>query len=127
TVEDFRPLVEKNGLTLSLDVPECPLVVHGDHTRLAQVVGNLLHNAGKFTDRGGAVTVRLEEEPGGGAALLTVQDTGIGMEPEMLARAFEAFSQADRSLDRSRGGLGLGLALIKGLVELHGGTVTAQS
>jgi CheY-like chemotaxis protein len=101
--------------------------VSGDPTRLAQVVGNLLHNANKFTDAGGSVVVRLEEEAGGGAAVLTVRDSGIGMEPDMLARLFEPFSQADRSLDRSRGGLGLGLALVKGLVELHGGDVRASS
>jgi PAS domain S-box-containing protein len=126
-VEDHRLLLEATGLTVEADLPARPLGVEGDRTRLAQVVGNLLQNANKFTDPGGRVTVRLAAEPGGAAAVLTVRDTGIGLGPDVLARLFEPFSQADRSLDRSRGGLGLGLALVKGLVELHGGSVAASS
>ncbi len=126
-VEDHRPLLETTGLKLVTDFPESPLPMLGDPTRLAQVVGNLLQNAGKFTDAGGVVEVRLAAEPDGGAAVLSVRDTGIGMEADLLGQLFEPFSQADRSLDRSRGGLGLGLALVKGLVELHGGTIRAAS
>jgi CheY-like chemotaxis protein len=100
--------------------------VDGDATRLAQVLGNLLSNSMKFTPRGGTVTVRLEEDAAGWA-LLRVHDTGEGIDPGVLPRVFEPFSQADRSLARTRGGLGLGLAVVKGLVELHGGTVTASS
>jgi CheY-like chemotaxis protein len=125
-VEDHRALLESTGLKLFADLPDEPVWVTGDPTRLSQVVGNLLQNANKFTDAGGRVTVRLAAEPGGGAAL-AVRDTGIGMGPDILARLFEPFSQADRSLDRSRGGLGLGLALVKGLVGLHGGSVQASS
>jgi CheY-like chemotaxis protein/two-component sensor histidine kinase len=125
--EDHRTLLEGTGLKLSVRLPDGPLWVEGDPTRLAQVVGNLLHNANKFTDAGGAVAVRLEADAAGREAVLTVRDAGIGMGPEILARLFEPFSQADRSLDRSRGGLGLGLALVKGLAELHGGSVRAAS
>ncbi len=137
TTEDYRGILEATGLQLSVELPEQPFWIEGDRTRLAQVLGNLLHNANKFTDAGGKVSVRLtiSTQPppgleGQGArewAILSVRDTGIGMEPGMLARVFEAFSQADRSLDRTRGGLGLGLALVKGLVELHGGRVSARS
>src|SRR4029077_910189 len=100
-VEDHRSLLENTGLTLQLQVPDEGLWTDGDPTRLAQVVGNLLHNANKFTDAGGEVVVRLTVEPEGRAAVLSVGDTGIGMEPDILARLFEPFSQADRSLDRS--------------------------
>ncbi len=125
--EDFRPMLEGAGLRLEVDVADRPLWTVGDPTRLAQVVGNLLHNASKFTDAGGVVAVRLAADADGRQAVLTVRDTGIGMEADILSHLFEAFSQADRSLDRSRGGLGLGLALVKGLVDLHGGAVRAAS
>ncbi len=124
-IDDLQPVLQDTGLTLHVDLPDQPLWVDGDPTRLAQMVGNLLHNANKFTDAGGRVEVRLAATSA--EAVLTVRDTGIGMDVAMLTRLFEPFSQADRSLDRSRGGLGLGLALVKGLVELHGGTVRAAS
>ncbi|MCI0455859.1 MAG: ATP-binding protein [Gemmataceae bacterium] len=137
TLDDYCTLLEANGQRLHLDLAEGPLYVQGDPTRLAQILGNVLHNASKFTDPGGDISVELGhdgEDPVGArsgdpapTALLSVRDTGIGMEPEMLARVFETFSQADRSLDRSRGGLGLGLALVKGLVGLHGGDVQVHS
>ena len=124
TVEDHRSLLEGHGLGLAVELPAEPVWVTGDPTRLSQVVGNLLQNSNKFTNPGGRVEIRLTA---GGQAVLTVSDTGIGMEPEILDRLFEPFSQADGSLDRSRGGLGLGLALVKGLIELHGGGVAAES
>jgi PAS domain S-box-containing protein len=124
---DYRPSLDQGGIELSVVVPDEPLWVSGDHTRLSQIVGNLLHNAGKFTDAGGKVEVRVEADHTVNKAVVIVCDTGIGMEPSMLTRVFETFSQADRSLERSRGGLGLGLALVKGLVELHGGSVEAHS
>ncbi len=130
TVEDQRPQVAAAGLTLELDLAETPLPVEGDPTRLSQVIGNVLQNAVKFSDRGGRIFVAARAEPERGAgstAAITVRDSGIGMEPELLARIFEPFSQAERTLDRGRGGLGLGLFLVKALVERHGGSVEAAS
>jgi two-component system CheB/CheR fusion protein len=106
-------------------LPSDPVWVDGDPTRLAQALGNLLQNAAKFTPKHGNVSVSLV--PAERDATLEVADTGIGIDPDMLQRLFEPFAQADRSLDRSRGGLGLGLALVKGMVELHGGQVNVQS
>ncbi len=125
-VEDHEPAYETAGVTLTLEAPADPVWVHGDQTRLTQVVGNLLHNALKFTDKGGAVSVRVAGD-GSDRATIAVRDTGVGIEPDMLARLFEPFAQADRSLARSKGGLGLGLALVKGLTDLHGGHVRAAS
>lgn len=127
TVDDYRASLTSAGLSLVLDVGDDPVWVRGDRTRLAQALGNLLHNAGKFTKRGGRVTVRLALEQGGRQVAISVEDTGIGVSPALLPRLFEPFSQGDQGLDRSTGGLGLGLALVKGLIELHGGTVTAES
>jgi PAS domain S-box-containing protein len=127
TVEDHRSLLEGSGLRLELELPQAPVWMAGDPTRLSQMVGNLLQNAEKFTNPGGRVRVSLGVDREAGRAVLAVEDSGIGMEPEILSRLFEPFSQADGSLDRSRGGLGLGLALVKGLVDLHGGEIRAES
>ncbi len=124
---DHRPAFDQAGLVLQTEAPETPVWVTGDRTRLTQVMDNLLTNAAKFTDRGGKVGVRLAANPEGRQAVLTVWDTGIGLDQDMAPRLFEPFVQADRSLDRSKGGLGLGLALVKGLVELHAGHVEAVS
>jgi len=126
-VEDQRPELEAAGLVLTLDLPASPVRMDGDSTRLSQVIGNVLHNAGKFTEQGGRIGVALREGEEPGKVTISVRDTGIGMEPELLARVFEPFSQAERGPDRSRGGLGLGLALVKALVEMHGGSVDAFS
>jgi signal transduction histidine kinase len=126
TAEDRRPTLEQAGLRLTLELPEVPVWVMGDETRLAQVLNNLLDNAAKFTDRGGEVMVRLRREPGP-QAVLSVRDTGVGWQPALLERLFEPFAQEDRTLGRAGGGLGLGLALVKGLIELHGGRVNAVS
>ncbi len=125
-VEDHQPPLEQAGLTFRVELPEAPLWVRGDPTRLAQAIGNLLHNALKFTDPGGTITLKLHPE-NDYWAVLTIRDTGIGIEREMLPRLFHAFSQADRTLARSQGGLGLGLALVRGLAEMHGGEVRAAS
>lgn len=125
--EDLRPQAEAAGLALELHLSPSRLWVEGDPTRLSQAVGNVLHNAVKFTDRGGRITVAAGEDPERGSAAVTVRDTGAGMEPELLGRIFEPFSQAERSADRQRDGLGLGLFLVKSLVELHGGSVEAAS
>ncbi|MCO5165108.1 MAG: GAF domain-containing protein [Planctomycetes bacterium] len=125
TAEDHRPLAEARGLALEVRVEPAPLPARGDATRLAQVIGNLLANAFKFTDRGGAVTVRVARE--GREAVVAVRDTGIGMAPELVVDLFEPFVQADRSLARSRGGLGLGLAVARGIVAMHQGRIEAES
>ncbi|MGC4118608.1 MAG: ATP-binding protein [Myxococcales bacterium] len=124
--EDFRELFHRSGLELRVSVPDEPLLVDGDPTRLAQAIGNLLQNAAKFTPPGGHAVLSLGAE-GEGWAAVQVQDDGAGIQHELLSKVFEPFVQADTTLDRSRGGLGLGLALVKGLVELHGGTVGVRS
>jgi PAS domain S-box-containing protein len=125
TAEDCRAVIEQTGLRLCVGTPATPVWVHGDPTRLSQVFHNLLDNAAKFTARDGQVDVELAVQ--GQQATVTVRDTGEGIEPEMLDRIWDVFAQADRSLDRARGGLGLGLAVVKGLVALHEGQVRAQS
>ena len=112
-------------IQLQLEPPTEPVHVSADSLRLAQVVGNLLQNSAKFTQRGGHVRVKVALESG--EAVLRVSDDGIGMVPETLARLFEPFMQGKQSLDRGHGGLGLGLALVKGLVELHGGRISGSS
>jgi PAS domain S-box-containing protein len=122
-VEDLSAPLQ--GHEVAIELPDESVWVDGDPTRLAQVIGNLLTNAAKFTPREGAISVSLRRREG--RAELEIADTGIGIDAEMLQKLFEPFAQADRSLDRSRGGLGLGLALVKGLVEQHGGEVSAHS
>jgi signal transduction histidine kinase/CheY-like chemotaxis protein len=126
-VEDRRQTLDAARLRLVLDVPAAPLWARGDATRLAQVLHNLLDNATKFTPAGGEVHVRLAAGRDARQAVLTVRDTGVGIDPEMLPRLFDVFTQADRTLERTRGGLGLGLALVRGLVGLHRGQVQAAS
>jgi PAS domain S-box-containing protein len=125
--EDRRPVLEQVGLTLLMDIPETPVCVVGDHTRLTQVLNNLLDNSVKFAKGRNIVTVRLRADGEHRQAVLSVRDEGIGIGPELLPRLFTPFLQADRSLDRSRGGLGLGLAMVKGLAELHGGSAEVFS
>ncbi|HSN85422.1 MAG TPA: ATP-binding protein [Thermoanaerobaculia bacterium] len=125
TVEDNRGGIERAGLSVAVELPSGPVWVEGDSTQLSQVLANFLSNAEKFSAPGGRVEVRMRTE--GPRAAVTVADTGIGLEPAMLAQVWEVFSQADSSLERSRGGLGLGLALAKGFVELNGGEVRAES
>jgi CheY-like chemotaxis protein len=112
---------------MRLCIPELPAWVSGDATRLGQVLDNLLDNAVKFTRAGGRVTVRVDNDETSQKVRLVVQDTGVGIEPELLPRLFDTFAQASRGLDRSPGGLGLGLVLVRGLVELHGGEVRVAS
>ena len=124
-VEGVQPLVRERGLTLSVSLPPEPVSVEADPTRLQQVVGNLLTNAAKYTDPGGTILLTARQE--GEELLLRVRDTGIGIAADMLPKIFDLFVQAERRLDRSHGGLGIGLTLVRRLVEMHGGTVTAQS
>jgi two-component system CheB/CheR fusion protein len=127
SVEDYRSIFDERGLVLETELAPAPLPIDGDAVRLAQVVGNLLQNAAKFTPAGGRVVVSTSASTPVGRATLGVRDTGVGIEPAMLPRLFQPFMQADATLDRSKGGLGLGLALVRGLVELHGGRVEAHS
>ncbi len=124
-VEGVQPLVGERGLTLSVSLPPEPVFVDADPTRLQQVVGNLLTNAAKYTDPGGHILLTVRQE--GSDVVLRVRDTGIGIPADMLPRIFDLFVQAERRLDRSQGGLGIGLTLVRRLVEMHGGSVTAHS
>ncbi|MBI3944610.1 MAG: response regulator [Armatimonadetes bacterium] len=127
SAEDHRHALELAGLSLHVQVPSTPVWMIGDATRVAQALGNVLANAGKFTPPGGRVAVGLKTDGSSQQAVLMVRDTGIGIEPEILPHIFEALTQADGSLDRSRGGLGLGLSVASGLVALHGGSIEAAS
>jgi PAS domain S-box-containing protein len=124
-VEIARPHVEARKHQLTVSQPPQPVWLDADATRLAQVVANLLNNAAKYTEKGGHIWLTVARE--GEEAILRVRDTGVGIAPEMLPHVFEMFIQADRSLDRSQGGLGLGLTLVRHLVEMHGGQVQAFS
>ena len=123
--EDFKPDFDRARIAFQLELPPAEVWVHGDRTRLAQCLGNLLHNALKFTPEGGNVALALAVEDE--RARLEVRDDGTGIDPGLLPKLFEPFSQGPQPLDRTQGGLGLGLALVKGLVELHGGMVAARS
>lgn len=127
TVEDHGDVFKAAGIALDLTAGPGALSIHGDPTRLRQVLGNLLHNASKFTPRGGAVFVSVLADAASTRAIVRVQDTGHGIDPAMLPRVFEPFIQADTPLERSKGGLGLGLAVVQGVVEAHGGTATVAS
>jgi CheY-like chemotaxis protein len=124
-VDTSRPLIEAADHELSLTVPARPIIVDADPTRLAQVFSNLLNNAAKYTDPGGNIALIAERQ--GSDVVVTVRDNGVGIPPEMLPRVFEMFTQVDRSLERSQGGLGIGLSLVKGIVEMHRGSVEALS
>ncbi len=124
-VETARPLIEQRRHELTVSLPAHPIWLHADAARLEQVVVNLLTNAAKYTDEGGHIWLTVEQE--GEAAVLRVRDTGTGIDPELLPRIFDLFTQAERSLDRSQGGLGIGLCLVQRLVDLHGGTVEVYS
>jgi len=124
-VETARPSIDSAGHELTIAIPEAAVTLDADLTRLSQVVSNLLTNSAKYTDPGGKIW--LSAHCDGEFAILSVRDTGIGIPAECLPRIFDMFSQVDRSIERTAGGLGIGLALVKGLVEMHGGTVTAHS
>ena len=126
-LDDQQPSLGPAAPSVQTDLPELPVWVNADPVRLTQVVDNLVQNAVKFTPAAGTVTVWVRADAGPRQAVLSVRDTGAGIEPGLLPQLFEAFTQADRSLDRTKGGLGLGLSLVKGLVDLHGGQVHAAS
>jgi PAS domain S-box-containing protein len=125
TAIDFYPMLNKAEVHLHVEQEEQPVWLYADETRINQIIGNLLHNAIKFTPAGGTITVFLKTHKS--SVELHVRDTGVGMEPATITEMFEPFIQSQQSLARSKGGLGLGLALAKGLVEMHGGSITASS
>jgi len=124
-LEVARPLIEQRGHRLSLTLPEHPVELGADRTRVAQVLSNLLHNAAKYTEPNGDISLTAATE--GEEIVISVRDSGIGIEPEMLTKIFDMFMQVDRSFERSQGGLGIGLTLAQRLVELHGGRLEARS
>jgi len=124
-LEASRPLLAARDHEVSVDLPAQPVRVHGDVIRLTQIISNLLNNAAKYTDRGGIV--RLRVGCAGAEAIVSVSDTGIGIPADMLGHVFELFAQVREARDRSKGGLGIGLTLVKRLVEMHGGYVRASS
>jgi signal transduction histidine kinase/ActR/RegA family two-component response regulator len=124
-IETTRPLIEAAAHTLTVSVPPEPIHLDGDLTRLSQVFSNLLANSAKYTDPHGQIFLDVIRRPGN--VIISVRDTGIGIAADQLDMVFGMFSQVDPRVERSRGGLGIGLALVEGLVRMHGGSVTAQS
>jgi CheY-like chemotaxis protein len=124
-LETAKPLIESRGHSLEVTLPEGPVWMSGDFARLAQVVANLLNNAAKYTPENGRISLFANVEEG--TATVTVQDNGIGIDRDLLPRVFDLFAQGERSLDRSLGGLGVGLTVVQRLVELHGGRVEVSS
>lgn len=125
SVEAARPLYESMKHELTVTLPEEPIYLNADPARLAQIVGNLLNNAAKYTERGGRVWLTVERQ--GGEAVIAVKDSGIGISAEQLPHIFEMFTQVDTSLERTQSGLGIGLTLVKRLVELHAGAIEVRS
>jgi signal transduction histidine kinase/ActR/RegA family two-component response regulator len=123
--EMARPLIDAQHHQFTRSLPPDPVWLDADPVRLAQVISNLLNNAAKYTERGGHIWLIAEEE--NGRVVIQVRDTGAGLDADLLPRIFEIFTQAERSIDRSQGGLGIGLTVCKSLVEMHGGTISARS
>jgi signal transduction histidine kinase len=120
-----RPLIEERGHALTMALAPGPLPLEADPTRVEQILVNLLNNAAKYTEHGGQITLTVR--PVGTELVIEVKDSGVGLAPDMLSRIFDLFAQVENSLARSHGGLGIGLTLVKRLVELHGGRIEAQS
>ncbi len=125
SVEAIEPLIESRGHRLTMTLPSEPAYVEGDVARLTQIFGNILHNAAKYSPQGGVIWVSVERD--GPRVVVRVRDNGPGIPTHMLSQIFELFRQVDQTLDRAHGGLGIGLTLVKRLVELHGGTIEARS
>ncbi len=124
-VETAQPLIQKLKHKLNVNIPEEPIYLNADFSRISQIFSNLLNNAAKYTDKGG--TIELNVKRAGAHIIVSVKDNGIGINPEMLSSIFDMFSQIDSSLERTHGGLGIGLTLVKKMVEMHGGNVEARS
>lgn len=124
-VEQVRPIMDARKHQLTVQHSSSAASILGDQKRLVQIIANILNNAAKFTSPGGHISLKVEVDNLN--VIFTIKDDGIGMEPEVLDRVFDMFAQGERNSDRTQGGLGIGLAIVKSLVHLHGGTVTAQS
>jgi signal transduction histidine kinase/CheY-like chemotaxis protein len=124
-IETSRPVIDAAKVQLAISLPQQPVTLYGDAVRLAQVFANLLNNAAKYTNEGGQIWFTAREEDG--EAVVSVRDTGIGIAEDLLPKVFEMFMQVDPVTDRSQGGLGIGLTLVRSLVELHGGSVLVRS
>jgi len=124
-VDTSRPLVEAASHELILDVPDEPIYVDGDEVRLSQIITNLLNNSAKYTQDGGRIQLTVARQASD--AVISVKDNGVGIPAPMLPKVFEMFTQVDRSLEKSQGGLGIGLSIVQQLVEMHGGTINAHS
>jgi two-component system CheB/CheR fusion protein len=125
SVELVRPLLDERGHTLDVRLPAEPVVLHADDVRLVQAFGNLLSNAASYTPAGGSISI--VAEPAGEEVRIAVRDNGVGLAPELLPRVFDLFVQGDAALDRTLGGLGIGLTLVRAVAELHGGRIEARS
>jgi CheY-like chemotaxis protein len=124
-VESSRSLIDQSGHELTVSMPSAPLLLDADPIRMSQVISNLLNNAAKYTAPGGRICLTAERKEGG--LVVSVRDNGMGIHKEMLLRVFEMFTQVEGALEQSQGGLGIGLSLVKKLVELHDGSIEAQS
>jgi PAS domain S-box-containing protein len=124
-VETSRPLIDSSGVQLAISLPQEPIIVDGDPVRLGQVFANLLNNAAKYTNQGGQIWFTARRE--GEEAVISIRDTGIGIPPDVVPKVFDMFMQVDGATTRAQGGLGIGLTLVRSLVELHDGTVAARS
>jgi CheY-like chemotaxis protein/two-component sensor histidine kinase len=124
-VETSGPAIEAAGHHLAIDLPTSPIYLDADLTRMAQVFSNILNNAAKYTESGGLIRVSAQRHVD--EAVVSIKDDGVGIPPHMLPNVFDMFTQVDRNLDRSQGGLGIGLSIVKRLVEMHGGSVAAHS
>src|SRR5262249_36103170 len=124
-LETCEPILKQGGQELTVKLPNEPIYVDADKTRLAQALCNLLNNAVKFTEKGGHIWLTVKRS--GSDVVISVKDTGVGISANMLAKVFDMFTQVDQSLEKSQGGLGIGLTIVKRLVELHGGSVEARS
>lgn len=124
-VETCEPIVRENDHQLTVSLPSEPIQIDADQTRLTQALCNLLSNAARYTENAGQINLSLERQ--GKEAVISVRDNGIGIPAPMLSRIFEIFTQVDRTLEKSQGGLGIGLTIVKRLVEMHGGTIEARS
>src|SRR5262249_28963180 len=124
-VQASRPQLDEYRHELQISLPEEPIVLDLDRARFAQVLSNLLNNSAKYTPEGGRISLAVE--PSDSEVVIKIADNGIGIAPEILPKVFDLFVQADQSLSRSRGGLGIGLTVVRSLVEMHQGSVSAQS